>query len=804
MSIDRRPPGDGYTNKPGQWDALRALDGSTRDPWDQLLPLIGSVDLTQRQQLAARLVAAEGAAQLLHVDRADPRTPPPLDPIPYCLDEASWQQLSAGLEQRIRLADAVAHDLYGPRQLLHDAVIPAEMVLGDPRYARACRAITTHGPMVALQTVDVVRDSAGGFVAVGDYVDIAAGLGHAAFNRVITSRAMPEAATAMAPMAQTEWWQRLREALSALASPDRSSPRIVVLVAGFDAVEYFEYAYLATALGYHVVQGDDLVVRGGRVLLRSFGQLEPVDVILRALPSVECDPLELAIEGWGMGVPGLAMAAREGGVALANALGTAIGDHVGLAAYERQICERLLDESLLLPTAASYWLGDVAQCAYALAHLDALDVYCVNDDASVTITRGSRTSQEGATALADAIRRNPHRFSAREVVASATTPALINRSLVPVEVVIRTAVVNSRDGVAVLPGGVARARNASVTKDVWVVAQESLPATRARPIALPQVDLRGSLPTRSAESLFWLGRHAERTEMIARTTNSIATRVETDGRHGAPEWLPVALAGLRRVARSARTSRDPEPDDAPADLWSVFTEGVSSLGVSLSGLVGSARSARAFLSQTAWRVIARVENARIALDGVADQEHMFVLTESLDDLLLDLSALAGASMESVVRGPGWMFWDLGRRVDRALLTLGLIEETLIPTDDIAPVAEVVLASCESLIAYRRRYRSDLRVDALLDLVVFDSTNPRSVAFQLDRIRDHHATLPQQYPEMTAHILQAAEALADGMVRGVPVTELVIETRGPLLRYVDALGATWFSPVDVPGVLGVRS
>ncbi|MEO8697329.1 MAG: alpha-E domain-containing protein, partial [Acidimicrobiales bacterium] len=297
---------------------------------------------------------------------------------------------------------------------------------------------------------------------------------------------------------------------------------------------------------------------------------------------------------------------------------------------------------------------------------------------------------------------------------------------------------------------------------------------------------------------------AERTEMIARTTNSIATRVETDGRHGAPEWLPVALAGLRRVARSARTSRDPDPDDSAPDLWSVFAEGVSSLGVSLSGLVGSARSARAFLSQTAWRVIARVENARIALDGVADQEHMFVLTESLDDLLLDLSALAGASMESVVRGPGWMFWDLGRRVDRALLTLGLIEETLVPIDDIAPVAEIVLASCDSLIAYRRRYRSDLRVDALLDLVVFDSSNPRSVAFQLDRIRDHHATLPQQYPEMTAHLMQAAEALADSMARNAPVAELVIETRGPLLRYVDALGATWFSPVDVPGVLGVRS
>ena len=802
MSVDQRSPGDGYEIEAGQWDAMRASDGSTRSPWDQLMPVLQGVDLTQRQLLAARLVAAEGAAQLLHVDRADPRTPPPLDPIPYCLDAASWKELSSGLEQRIRLFDAIVRDLYGPRRLLHGAVIPAEMVLGDPRYARACRVIRPHGPSVALQTVDVVRDASGGFVAVGDHVDVAAGLGHAAFNRVITSRAMPEAATIMAPAGQAEWWQQLRDALSALAPPGRTSPRVVVLVAGVDAVEYFEYAYLATTLGYHVVQGDDLVVRGGGVLLRSFGQLEPIDVVLRALPSVECDPLELSIEASGGGVPGLASSAREGGVAVVNALGAAIGDHVGLAAYERSICEHLLGESLLLPTATSYWLGDMAHCAYVLDHLQALDLYFVGDDASVTITRGARASESALVELADAIRSSPHRYSAREIVASATTPALINRSVVPVEVVIRTALVNGSDGAAVLPGGVARARNASVTKDVWVLADETAPIGRAHPLVLPQVDLRGSLPTRSAESLFWLGRHAERTEMIARTTNSIATRVETDGRHGPPEWLPVALAGLREVARSARTTSD--ATGAEADLWSVFSEGVGSLGASLTGLVASARSARVFLSQTAWRVIARVENARIALDGVASQEHMFVLTESLDDLLLDLSALAGASMESVVRGPGWMFWDLGRRVDRALLTLGLIEATLVGTGDVAPVAEIVLASCESLIAYRRRYRSDLRVDALVDLVVSDSSNPRSVAFQLDRIRDHHAALPQRHPEMAGYLLQAAEALAEGMARGIPLGQLVIETRGPLLGYVEMLGATWFSHIDVPGALGARS
>jgi uncharacterized circularly permuted ATP-grasp superfamily protein/uncharacterized alpha-E superfamily protein len=799
MSTDRLSAGE-YRIHTDRWDAARASDGSTRSPWQELAPLLSRVDLAQRQRLAARLVAAEGAAQLLHVDRADPRTPPPLDPIPYCLDAASWRALRAGLEQRARLNDAVVRDLYGPRRLLLDGVVPLELVASDPRYLRACRA-TAPRSSVTLQTIDVVRDASGSFVSVGHHVDVAAGLGHALFNRAITSRAMPEAATAVGPVGPGDWWRRLRDELSTLAPPHRDSPRVVVLAAGDDAAEYFEYAYLATSLGYHVVQGDDLIVRDGRLLLRSFGQLEGVDVVLRALPSVECDALELSIEGLGGGVPGLTMVARTGAVALANALGAAIADHVGLAAYEEVMCERLLGERLLIPTAASFWLGDVAQCRHALAYLDMLDVHHVAPDGAVTVTRAGDASDAALAALAEEIRRTPHRFSARAPVESSTTPAFIHDAVVPVEVVVRFAVVNGTCGPAVLPGGTARGRNAATTKDVWVVDPAATGSARPRPIALPQVDLRGSLPTRSAESLFWLGRWAERTEMLARTTISIAARVEFDGRNRSPEWLPIALTGLHGLARGAGAS---EPATVGADLWTVFAEAVAGLSTSASGLVASARAARAFLSTTAWRVVARIDNARVGLEGVASRQHLFVLTESIDDLLLDLSALAGASMESIVRGPGWMFWDLGRRIDRALLTLGLLEATLTAGNGAAGVAEVVLASCESLIAYRRRHRSDLRLDALVDLVVFDSSNPRSVSFQLDRIREHHATLPEREPEMRELLLQAAEALAVGGARPTDVASLVVATRGPLLDYVERLGATWFSHVDVPGALGRRT
>ena len=197
----------------------------------------------------------------------------------------------------------------------------------------------------------------------------------------------------------------------------------------------------------------------------------------------------------------------------------------------------------------------------------------------------------------------------------------------------------------------------------------------------------------------------------------------------------------------------------------------------------------------------------------------FATAEALDGVLVPLAALAGLSNESMVRGPGWRFLDLGRRLERALLVLGMVEATLAGPpggggggggaagdgdllDDPRPAVEAVLAACESLVAYRRRYRSDVTVPAVADLLLGDGDNPRSVRFQLDEMTiDLHA-LPDRpvRRRQLAAVRAAAQAVerylplppGDGGGRGARLTRLIIDARGPLLEVGDQMSVGWFT------------
>ncbi len=190
-----------------------------------------------------------------------------------------------------------------------------------------------------------------------------------------------------------------------------------------------------------------------------------------------------------------------------------------------------------------------------------------------------------------------------------------------------------------------------------------------------------------------------------------------------------------------------------------------------------------------------LDGERVVLSSTTDTSDPFLVSECLDRIMVDLAALAGLVMESMVRGPGWRFLDLGRRLERAVLLLGIIEAALShqPEDDIAqPVYDLVLGASESLVAYRRRYRSDVRLAAIEDLLVHDDTNPRSLVFQLDRINEHLAALPWN-PDASKH-RRFLEAAARGRIGEGPdsLAKLVLDVRGPLLELIRELMLAWFT------------
>jgi uncharacterized circularly permuted ATP-grasp superfamily protein/uncharacterized alpha-E superfamily protein len=696
--------------------------------------LLDPVLLPQRQQRADRLLESDGAGHLVHdlPVRGDGRAasiasrPWRVDPIPIVLDPATFRWLSAAVAERMRALDAVIADIYGARASVMDRTVPPEALAATDRYrvnavgAEPLRWLTTYA-------VDLALGVDGEWYVVQDLTDAPPGFGYTMLDRSVMARVVPEVMSANVVASIARYPGSMRRALAACSSVE--SPRIVLFSGGLDHPSYVDHSYLAVQLGVHLVEGADLVVRQRRVWLRTLEGLEPVDVLYRRLEDPTVDPLEVAAHG-SMGVPGLLQAVRSGGVALANAHGAGVVE---------------ADEVVPYVEAAIARQGPVHQ---PLRRLPA-----------------------GTLALATV-----------PTAPSAGGPAG------EAAVVLRLFAVDDGTRVSVLPGGTGRVLapgddprlpTACVAKDVWVQGRTLAPIVGQR---LPQVDFGRSLPTRAADALYWTNRSAERAEAMARTALVVASRIEEDPgllSLAGGEW-PARMLDVLRAAR--RGPRHEPPADGLDDGLRLLVEAVVH---EIGTLLTEATTVREYLSTSTGRVLAHLAELRTALGaGVAG-------VDDLDAVLADFAALAGLWHESIVRGPAWLIGDTGRRLERALVVVDLVEAVVQPTspqerdaDVEAAAVEVMLAANESLVAYRRRHRSDVELDAAISLLIHDATNPRSLVSALARL-DRHAVDSEW--EVGAEL--AGTALA---ALALPVAELLPAVRAAIDEAGTRVIERWFS------------
>jgi uncharacterized circularly permuted ATP-grasp superfamily protein/uncharacterized alpha-E superfamily protein len=805
-----------YIPAVGRFDELLDDTGEVRPQWESMVrtwSTLGVEEIVRRQMVAERLLVAEGAGHVFHDDR-EIGMPWGLDPVPYVIGAAEWRHIERGLAQRSRVLDAVLEDLYGPRRLLLDNVIPTAAVMGSRAYQLAAVGVDVPRPRLMLYAADLVRDSSGRWLLMRDHTDAPSGCGYALMNRTVLSRLYPEAFRHLGVSPLSSWFADLRTALSAVAPAAVTGPRTILLGPNPQRPGFVEASYLAAHLGYHLASSGDLITRGGRVWLRTLGGLEQIDVVFRRLADTGSDPLELRPSGLG-GVTGLLQSVREGNVGVANALGSGVADRLWLQPFLADAARHLLGETLELASIDTFWCGDPDRLAAVRADPRAFVFHDTDPVSPATSVFGDELSDSETFDWLDRLTAAPHRYVIQPKIEFASTPVAIDGELRSGRATIRVQTVRIGDEAIVLPGGHGRhvapgqlVINSSDAfgKDVWVLTDPetqrviSGPTSIARRARLPQIDLRDSLPTRSAEALFWLGRNAERAEAAARTARLVIARAGSDPALLESAWLGHAVASLRAV--SGGRPSEPEavaPTDGTemlaAEVAAALGDRSGAVANSLRHLAANAGGVREFLSTATWRVLNGLDAERAALSSTTGTSDPFLVTECLDRIMVDLAALAGLVMESMVRGPGWRFLDLGRRLERAVLLLGVIEGTLIdpPGDDVAqPVYDLVLGASESLVAYRRRYRSDVRLDAIEDLLVHDDTNPRSLAFQLDRVNEHLAALPWN-PDASKH-RRFLDAAARGRLGEGPdsLAKLVLGVRGPLLELIRELMLAWFT------------
>lgn len=752
--------------------------------------------LARARDEAERLLADHGVTY--GADQEDGEHPWHLDPLPVIVDEPEWARLDAGLVQRAELLDAILQDAYGHRLLLTDRLLPPTVVLGHPGFVRAVDGLRLPGGReLVLTATDLVRDAAGAWCAVADRTQAPSGVGYAMEDRRIVAQVLSGVYRQASIQRLGPFFRALRLALRAVAPGQAEQPRVVLLTSGPSSETAFDQAYLASMLGLPLVEGSDLLVRDGRVWMRGVEGLEPVDVILRRVDAEWCDPLDLR-QGSRLGVPGLVRAVRAGAVSVVNPLGSSVLENPALLTYLPRLANAVLDQDLALASAPTWWCGEPRSLQHVLTRLDQLVILPTVRGTDVGTILGWTLSHREREQLAARISAEPWLWVGQEPVGPAgptidgapvgvgsdlpSAEGIGPADLGPRAAVLRTYAVAHRQTYTVMAGGLARVASGHVVssalgaaaKDVWVLSTQ--PDAPVEPWVPSDESAAGEVPAqrrpatgispRTAENLYWMGRYAERAEDSSRVLRVVVDR--WDDFHQRP-----ASAGGRALAVLI-SSLTPTEQTSPGFRDLVLDpQATGTVARSIRRLAASAAAVRDQLSTDTFGPLARIERAlrdernktrgrtpgadSLDLGVVSGSTATAGLRPALDKVLEGLLAIAGITAEGLVRDVGWQFLDAGRRIERAQHLVESLLATVVqqrPADVDSVVRESVLLAHESAITFRRRHQTGAGLAEVLELLLLDPTNPRSLAYQLDRLQESLALVPLagRAPDQRDHLL----------------------------------------------------
>lgn len=819
-----------YAPQPGYWDEAMLPSGFPRRHWRQLTVAIRRMTFRQFNrywQSGLQLIRDAGVSNNTSSDPWGNDRPLPLDPVPLVMASGEWGQIEKAVTQRATLLNAMLFDLYGPQRLVYEHHLPPALVFGNPQFLRPCSGITpSAGVYLHTYAADLGRSPDGRWWVIADRTQAPAGMGYALENRLASARTLSSVFSQYHVRQLARFFDVRRDALLAEAAKHSPSAHVVVLTPGPHSDTYFEHSFLAGYWGFPLVEGDDLTVRDGRVFLKTLAGLEPVDLILRRFDDSYCDPLELRGDSL-LGVPGLVQAVRNGAVAVDNALGSGLIEAAGHLAFLPGLCRQLLGEDLRMPSVATWWCGQEEPCRYVLEHLDALVIKPASPSFGRQIEFPATLDAASREKLIGRIKAHPERWVAQEGIDLSTSPARTDAGLAARHVVLRVFAIWDGTSYMVMPGGLTRVTTESssqrlpvpldgASKDTWVLgeAEDNAVTGNAPALAIEPYSGRGMLPSRVADNLYWLGRYTERVEANIRLLRAMLPALSPEEDFGRAVTLETAvylLVGLRFLP----------PEDAAASIaeqrWRVqrfLTDMVydpsriSSLGWNLKEMRRVAWQLKERMSSDTWRVLQQLE-AEFSRPVPVNPEHRFIAhIGALDRAVVTLSAFSGLLMENTTRGTGWRFLEIGRRMERALQMSELLRAGIVEVPpDVDPYLHVLLQVADSSITYRTRYLSVLRTDLVLQLLLADDTNPRSVAFQLDALvhqfdcfGDHDDPEHRRLQGMASHALgeicvalteELAQRNSEGRFDALAV--LLQQLKNNLYVFSEALTAHYMSP-----------
>ena len=815
-------------------DEMADGSGHAKPHWRPLLSTmfaLGHETLAQRAHLLDQAFAEEGITAILPGERAVNWR---CDPIPLPMSAAEFSSLESGLAQRAQVMELILADLYGPRELMREGLIPPALVYANPAYLRPCRTAAGHrrDRYLSFYAADMLRGPDGAWRVLADRTGQAQGIAYALENRRIMARVVPELFQSQRIQPLRQYLEMTGDMLQALAPGYDGG--VALLTSGHADPLWFEHVLLSRELNIGLVEAGDLTLRNGQVFLKTLRGLQRIGVLLRRKDGNQVDSLELAS---GAGVPGLLGAIRDGAVRMVNDPGSAMTEAPALAAFLPQLARRLLGTDLMLPSQATLWLGEGAAERTVLRDLEGWLIRPATDGDAPPVVPMMLSPDERA-ALAARIAADPAAFAATVAPNPSVAPCAGEHGLEARPIALRMFMTFDGGNWRAFPGGLARVlsredalagrlpRNA-LSKDVWVMEDEASTVQGALALFTPALAIRrtsGDLPSRVADNFYWLGRYLERLEEAARLQRAI----------------------IARILRPSPTAREiAEMQSLVASLTSVKMMDAEDASVLGAGMLASSVM-RAFrrdggMRRVLARVARQVEQLRDRLTG----EMHTVLTRSLrvlgdamrhlppdsntqalesaahltGDILQFAATVAGLAAENMVRGGGRLFLDFGRRMERAESVAAELAQVLDQPNALTQPGRVeaglrlALELRDSVITYRGRYLAVLQPAPALDLILADEGNPRGLAFQLVAARDLLREIVEDGDSLLTAmepLLQEARDIVQDVLRAPDQMAAAARLPSRLKRLEQAIGAVadrvsrrYFTLLPIARSLGVE-
>lgn len=771
-----------YRTVTKEHDELLNGRGEVRPHWQGFVNALGAKELHELQAYgreSEEIVRQHGIVYNVYSDAKGMDRPWALDLFPVIIPRAEWAQIEAGVQQRLTVLNRMLADLYGEQSLLKNQVVPDAFVHANPQFRRVCHGIpgTPHGH-ITRYAVDLVRSADGQWTVYSDRTQAPSGAGYALENRVILAQVLPQLFAEGTIARLAEFFDTFRNSLTDIAPGETSDPTVVLHTPGPLNEVYFEHVYLARYLGINLLEGADLTVRDNFVYLKTIEGLKRVDVLLRRVDDAFSDPLELRRDSI-LGISGLLGAVRAGNVTVCNNVGSGLLEVAALNAVLPAVAQHMLGEELLLPSTPTRWGAIDADRAWMESHFDSLHLQSAFHGAEKTLAV-SELSEDERRERYEAWKERPYDFVAVDPVTPSTVPVFSNNELVPNSLVLRVYATGGLepDSIRVLPGGLARVSPHTHTfdismqqgcgsKDVWVLSEGKTPFTsllRDKGTPLPLRRSPRNLSSRLAENLLWLGRYCERTEATVRYVRHLLNQCSDEAGYrsmGALRNLlraaPMGLFSKRADTRlsAAWTDDSAAPNDGYDWLRSldriqeVVFEAVfngQQANTIASNILAVRRTAwvvRERFSEDDWRILNSFTLEFIQLQERRSRPALGEVLYALNQLVKGFAAFNGLLRENMTRESGQLFLDMGQRLERSSHTSHLVFRTLEQhTEHEEALLQALLSICDSPMTYRARYGNVFQAAPVIDLLICDDTNPRSVAYQLQRIVKQLRWLPE--------------------------------------------------------------